>query len=184
TIGIDEFEIHDQAPFCKGVLTDGLTTTWPPSAPGTAPLTSNSPRAASTRTTFSFCTVRLTLPYCPAMRLPGNTRPGSCAMEIEPGELCESELPCEARLELKLCRRITPENPRPLVVPLMYTSCPTAKVSMLTATPSLNLASSSVATENSRNNSPASAPAFARCPACDLLTRLARRLPYVTCTAA
>ena len=43
--------------------------------------------------------VRFTLPRWPDMRLPGNTRPGSCAMPIEPELLCESELPCEARFE-------------------------------------------------------------------------------------
>ena len=45
--------------------------------------------------------VRVTLPCWPAMRLPGNTRPGSCAMPMEPGVLCERELPCDARFELK-----------------------------------------------------------------------------------
>ena len=63
------------------------------------------------------------------MRLPGNTRPGSCAMPIEPGVLCERELPCDARFELKWWRLITPEKPRPLVVPVTSTSWPTANVS-------------------------------------------------------
>ena len=47
---------------------------------------------------------------------------GSCAMLIEPGLLCDTELPCDARLLLKLWRRMTPENPRPFVVPVMSTS--------------------------------------------------------------
>src|SRR5450631_4479579 len=174
---VDELQIHVQPPFFSGVLTEGRTTMWPPSAPGTAPLTSRRPRATSTRTTLSVCTVRVSLPYWPAMRLPGNTRPGSCAMPIEPGLLCERELPCEARFELKLWRRITPEKPRPLVVPCTSTSCPTAKVSTLTVSPSLNVPSASTSTGNSLSNSPDSTPAFARCPAAALLTRLARRLP-------
>ncbi len=36
------------------------------------------------------------------MRLPGNTRPGSCAIPIEPGALCDTELPCEARFETEM----------------------------------------------------------------------------------
>ena len=52
------------------------------------------------------------------MRLPGNTRPGSCAMPIEPGTLCERELPCDARFEVKWWRLITPEKPLPIVVPV------------------------------------------------------------------
>ena len=32
-------------------------------------------------------------PMWPDIFLPGNTRPGSCAMEIEPGTLCERLLP-------------------------------------------------------------------------------------------
>ena len=50
-------------------------------------------------------------------------------MPIEPGVLCERELPCDARFELKLCRRMTPEKPRPLVVPVTSTSSPTLNVS-------------------------------------------------------
>ena len=50
-------------------------------------------------------------------------------MPIEPGVLCERELPCDARFELKLWRVITPEKPRPLVVPVTSTSWPTANVS-------------------------------------------------------
>ena len=42
--------------------TDGRTTMWPPSAPGTQPLTSSRPRSVSTRTTFRSCVVRVTLP--------------------------------------------------------------------------------------------------------------------------
>src|SRR6476620_8759404 len=104
TLVVDEIEVHRYAPFFAGVLAEGRTTMWPPSAPGTAPLPSSRPRSLSTRITGSVCTVRVTLPYWPAIRLPGNTRPGSCAIEIEPGVLCERALPCDARLLLKLCR--------------------------------------------------------------------------------
>ena len=60
-------------------------------------------------------------------------------MLIEPGELCERELPCEARFELKWWRLMAPEKPLPLVVPVTSTICPTAKVSTLTVSPTLRL---------------------------------------------
>src|SRR5262249_29351822 len=50
---VDELQVHAHSPFFTGVFTAGLTTMWPPSAPGTAPFTRSSPRAASTRTTLS-----------------------------------------------------------------------------------------------------------------------------------
>ena len=56
-------------------------------------------------------------------------------MPIEPGVLCERELPCEARLLLKWWRLITPEKPRPLVVPVTSTSWPTLNVSTPTCRP-------------------------------------------------
>ena len=79
--------------------------------------------------------------------------------------LCERELPCDARFELKLWRVITPEKPRPFVVPVTSTSWPTSNVSTPTTSPGLNFASSSVVTWNSFSMSPASTPAFARWPA-------------------
>jgi hypothetical protein len=48
------------------------------------------------------CVVTVSSPRWPDIFLPGNTRPGSCAIEIEPGTLCERLLPCDARCELKL----------------------------------------------------------------------------------
>ena len=45
-------------------------------------------------------------------------------MPIDPGVLCERELPCDARFELKLCRVMTPVKPRPFVVPVTSTSSP------------------------------------------------------------
>ena len=62
----------------------------------------------------------------PDIFLPGNTRPGSCAIEIEPGTLCERLLPCDARCELKLWRLIVPVKPLPIEVPCTSTIWPTA----------------------------------------------------------
>ena len=72
------------------------------------------------------------------MRLPGKTRPGSCAMPIEPGLLCESELPCEARFDEKWWRLITPAKPLPIVVPCTSTFWPTLKMSTLSSPPTLS----------------------------------------------
>src|SRR5450432_284766 len=60
----------------RAALTDGRTRTWPPWDPGTAPLISSRLRAISTLMTVRFSVVRRTTPMWPAMRLPGNTRPG------------------------------------------------------------------------------------------------------------
>src|SRR5215831_4579015 len=90
-----------EGPFGRIVFEVGRTTMSRPRLPGTEPLTSSSCRSASTRTTISPCAVRFTAPRCPAMRLPGNTRPGSCAIPVEPGLLCEIELPWLARLDEK-----------------------------------------------------------------------------------
>ncbi len=45
----------------------------------------------------------------------GNTRPGSCAIPIEPGTRWAGELPWEVRCAPKLWRLIVPEKPLPLV---------------------------------------------------------------------
>src|SRR5256886_1312084 len=82
-------------------LTAGRTTTSRPLEPGTEPLTSRSWRPASTRTISRFRIVRRTSPRWPAMRLPGNTRAGLWFWPVEPGLLCEIELPWLARLEEK-----------------------------------------------------------------------------------
>src|SRR5882672_753969 len=117
------------------------------------------------------------------MRLPGNTRPGSCAIPVEPGLLVESELPWLARLEEKWWRLITPAKPLPCETPETSTICPTLKMSTPTLPPSLKFASSLSGTRNSRKTCPASVEALARWPAAALLMRDARRLPKVTCTA-
>src|SRR6185295_13289191 len=106
---VEKVDLHQFAPFLataflRGALTAGRTTTWPFFAPGTAPRTSSSWRASSMRTMSRFWVVLVTLPSWPDIFLPGNTRPGSCAIEIEPGTLCERLLPCEARCDLKLWR--------------------------------------------------------------------------------
>src|SRR4030095_10701302 len=111
------------------------------------------------------------------MRLPGNTRPGSCAMPIEPGELCERELPCDARLELKWWRLIAPEKPLPFEVAVTYTNWPAPNVSAPTTSPALNLARSSAGTLNSFSTTPDSTPALARWPAIGFVQREPRRVP-------
>src|SRR5207253_929512 len=110
---VDELEFHHLAPFAGAALgalafTLGRTITAPFFAPGIEPFTMMSERSASTRATSSSWIVRFTSPRWPDMRLPGKTRPGSCAAPMEPGLLCESELPCEARLEEKWWRLIAP----------------------------------------------------------------------------
>ena len=91
---------------------------WPPSAPGHRALDQQQAALGVDAHDLQRLHGARDVASGPAMRLPGNTRPGSCAMPIEPGVLCERELPCDARFELKLWRLITPEKPRPLVVPV------------------------------------------------------------------
>jgi hypothetical protein len=49
-------------------------------------------------------------------------------MPMEPAELCDTELPWEARLEEKLCRMMAPAKPLPIEVPLTSTFWPTLKM--------------------------------------------------------
>ena len=112
------------------------------------------------------------------MRLPGNTRPGPCAMPIEPGVLCERELPCVARFEQKWWRLITPAKPLPFVVPVTSTIWPTLDVSTPIFVAGLELGGLVRRDpELLQHDVPPSTPALARWPACGLLTREARRLP-------
>ena len=48
------------------------------------------------------------------MRLPGNTLLGSCFWPVEPGLLCETELPWLARFDEKWWRLMTPAKPLPM----------------------------------------------------------------------
>ncbi len=118
------------------------------------------------------------------MRLPGNTRPGDWFWPVEPGLLCEIELPCEARFEEKWWRLIAPAKPLPIVMPCTSTFCPTLNSSTPIFSPTFSLARSSVLARNSFSMWPASTAALARWPAIGFFTRLARRLPNATCTAA
>ena len=93
--------------------------------------------------------VLVTSPRWPDIFLPGNTRPGSCAIEIEPGTLCERLLPCDARCDLKLWRLIVPVKPLPIEVPCTSTSWPTANTPTGTWAPGLYSAATSAATRNS-----------------------------------
>ena len=48
------------------------------------------------------------------MRLPGNTLLGDWFWPVEPGLLCDTELPWLARLEEKWWRLMTPAKPLPM----------------------------------------------------------------------
>src|ERR1700679_2591292 len=74
-------------------LTEGRTTTRPPSDPGTAPLIINRLRATSISTMRKFSMVRFLTPMWPDMRLPLNTRPGVWGWQMEPGAGCEPGFP-------------------------------------------------------------------------------------------
>ena len=160
------------------------TVTKPPLEPGTAPLMRMSWRPSSIRMTDRFWVVMVSSPMWPDMRLPGKTRPGSCAMEIEPGTLCERLLPWDARCERKLWRLMVPAKPLPMEVPCTSTFSPTLKIAVTgTVEPAGYCAAVSAVTWNSWVTSPASTPALARCPAWGLVTRDALRAPNVTCKA-
>src|SRR6185369_13954597 len=154
---VQEFELHYFAPFSAVGLafTAGRTVTKPPLEPGTAPLISSSWRASSIRMTSRFWVVTVSSPRWPVMRLPGNTRPGSCAMPMEPGTLCERLLPCDARCDFMWWRLIVPAKPLPIVVPCTSTFWPTAKTSAAgTVAPAAYLAAASWVTRNSAVISP------------------------------
>ncbi len=76
-----DFDFH-RSISCRSYLATALmagrTTSWPFSLPATAPFTSSRLRSASTLTTSRLIVVTLSAPKRPAMRLPGNTRPGVC----------------------------------------------------------------------------------------------------------
>ena len=60
----------------------GARSTSPPGAPGTAPRDQQQAAlGVDAGRPRRFCVVRVTSPMWPAMRLPGNTRPGSCAAD-------------------------------------------------------------------------------------------------------
>ena len=113
--------------------------------------------------------VTVSSPMWPDIFLPGNTRPGSCAIEIEPGTLCERLLPCDARCELKLWRLMVPAKPLPIEVPCTSTIWPAANSVTGTVAPGLYWPATSAPTRNSRMISPASTPALARWPASGLV---------------
>ena len=61
--------------------------------------------------------VTFLLPICPAIFFPLKTLPGNWHWPIEPGALCDSELPCVASCVLKLCLLTTPAKPLPFDMP-------------------------------------------------------------------
>ena len=95
--------------------------------------------------------MRFTSPRWPGILLPGNTRPGSCAMPIEPGVLCETELPWVARFDEKWWRLMTPAKPLPMVVPATSTFWPTWNMSTLSSAPAFSSLACSAVTRNSRS---------------------------------
>src|SRR5882672_630796 len=110
-------------------------------------------------------------------------------MPIEPGALCDTELPCDARFDEKWCRLMAPANPLPIVTPVTSTFCPTANRSTPSVAPAFTASECSAAsvvglTRNSRSAEPPSTPALAKCPAAGLLMRDALRTPWVSWTAA
>ncbi len=119
--------------------------------------------------------VRCASPMWPAMRLPGKTLLGLWFWPVEPGFLCDTELPWVARFEEKLWRLMTPANPLPCVVPLTSTFCPTVKMSAPTVLPGCSDDACSSLTRNSFNTEPASTPALAKWPG--------RRLDHAAGTA-
>src|SRR6476660_4155189 len=107
------------------------------------------------------------------------TRDGSGPGLIEPGFRCRV-LPWVAGPPPKPCRCTTPWNPRPLVVPVTFTSSPGAKMSTLTSAPG---AGASPLSRNSRRTWGAtSRPAFLAWPSSALVARDFRRAPKPSCT--
>src|SRR5690348_15201031 len=181
-LSANHIQFHGQAP---QALAAGRTTTSPPVAPGTAPLTAIRWRSASTLTTSRFIAERLTLPMWPAIFLPGNTRPGVWRWPIEPGARCDSELPCVASPIVKFQRLIVPWKPLPLVTPATSTICPTLNTSSaLISAPTAYLPASASDRRNSHRPRPGSTFALAKWPLAGLPSNEARLAPTVTCTAA
>src|SRR5581483_1118232 len=83
-------------------FTASRTNTRPPVGPGTEPRTSRRPRSASPSTTCRLSVVTRSWPYCPAIRVPLNTRAGVAHAPIEPGARCFLWLPCDAPLPLEM----------------------------------------------------------------------------------
>ena len=73
----------------------------------------------------------------PAMRLPLNTRAGNVFMLVPPPCRCTFFTPCVARWPLKLCRRMTPAVPRPLLVPVTSTAATFSKTSTFSIWPTV-----------------------------------------------
>lgn len=67
-------------------LRASVTSTIPPSAPGTFPCTRTNCLSRSTRNTLKLCTVALLPPSRPAIFFPGKTRPGSWCCPVLPCE--------------------------------------------------------------------------------------------------
>ena len=108
----------------------------PPLGPGTAPRTRSRLLVGSTRTTLRFRTVIRALPYWPGLRIPLRVWAGSALGPDEPGWRCIRLTPWVARSPLKPCRLMTPEKPRPLLVPMTSTRLISLKTSTVRVCPS------------------------------------------------
>ena len=115
----------------------------------------------------------LTLPRWPAMRLPGNTRPGSCACRSSPGVLCETRVAVARAVrdemvaldhagEALAVRRAGHVD---LLADLRTCPTPTCVARLEVREPRPRV------TRNSFSMRPASTPALAKWPASGLLTR-------------
>ena len=109
------------------------------------------------------------------------TLPGSCRMPVEPGTLCDSELPCVALPPLKFHFFITPWKPFPLLMPQTSTNWPGTKCKALIFVPSGSSASG--VTVNSATFLLGVAPDSVYCPAVVMFTRLAFASPTPNCRA-
>src|SRR6185312_5846458 len=142
-----------------------LTSTMPPTDPGTGPAISSRFRSASTSATFRPRWVTRRSPMWPAMRMPLNTRDGVAEAPIEPGlrMLCEPWLlgPLE-----KLWRLMVPAKPLPLLRPLTLTASPGSNASTVIVSPTAKPSAS----RNSTRCRCGATPACFRCPTSGLLS--------------
>src|SRR5512138_893571 len=145
-----------------------------------APRTNSRFRSASTLTTVRPSSVWRAAPMWPGIRLPLMTRDGSVPGLIEPGFRWRV-LPWVAGPPPNPWRCTTPWNPRPLVVPVTFTSSPAAKMSTFTSAPGAR--PSPLAAAKVRSTCGAtSSPAFLAWPSSALVARDFRRAPKPSCT--
>src|SRR5579864_7045905 len=89
----------------------------------------------STPSTRRLRMVTRSVPMCPDMRMPLNTRDGNAEEPIEP--VIWNMEPCDLGPPPKWCRLTTPVKPRPLLVPTTSTNFSPSKMSTSTRSPTL-----------------------------------------------